>query len=812
MSIRVGPSTVQRILDASDAFALQVRNPSDVGAALGAMKLARVDLLGLANPGTGATVSPVVSAPGGPLVLVERMQADYDLLRSIPVVLTHRLEAAGIGHGTIDSPPIGGRLDKLDTTPHAVVLRLFPRRGGSLPPEWIDIAAEWVTADLSPEAQVRVRILTVEADVAGGEVSSVLHECGLARSWCDAVNGTLETRIRTASLTFGRLVHLALAAGGPAVDSSGLLARFSLLKDVARELAAEVSYACIDFEATFEGLALGLSPEGWQRNGGAAPNDVARDLLDERLPDAYPYQVLGPGHLGRLTLSELPSDRLGDGRVEASFDEARLWLPHAPEREEVQAEAWEVLRPCLVTAAELPALLEQRAMTGARTAEPMEEPIDPAPLAATPDLDAIVLEARPHSRRGTRLTLLELVSWLDHQAHSDSPRNVSPVLATYARWLAAGLDDRRRQDLKPVARRLLGTGDATPAEEGKRRWIATEWLVRTQAPAWLRAAGLHDAADRLEALAELSEDDRLVRAVDVLGSSILIASRRIDITASISSEADVTGEGTDDPVVWDAWEQAAESTGWVAASEAATQDAPADLTYTTDQRVIECSRDPRVRDELDREHQTIGDGAWSAALRALADEVWEQAWRGADRAARELSGFTIRVEAGRIAKSRLQRDAGTELPEMALEIADRAARDSLTNSALGATDGHGGHPWDEARNAARQSEGGAEWAFVMDEARASVGEDAWAQAMADARGITSALLSSAADMVARVVAVSVAREASSAAARCLAVRAAAIARAHDENVDEAIVAALEAVAAKLRDDAVALLDRMITLA
>jgi hypothetical protein len=49
MGVRVGGNTVQRILDAPDAFALQVQHPSDVGAAIGALKLARVDLLGLAG-------------------------------------------------------------------------------------------------------------------------------------------------------------------------------------------------------------------------------------------------------------------------------------------------------------------------------------------------------------------------------------------------------------------------------------------------------------------------------------------------------------------------------------------------------------------------------------------------------------------------------------------------------------------------------------------------------------------------------------------------------------------------------------------
>ena len=815
MSIRVGPNTVQRILDASGAFALQVQHPSDLGAAIGAVKLARVDLLGLAGGTEGrASVSPVISAPGGPLVLIERLEADYDLLRSIPEVVKQRLEAAGIGQAVIDSPPLGGQLDALDTALHAVVLRLFPRVPGALPPDWLDMAAEWVTGDMSSNDRALVRVLTVEFDVSVHQVSSVVHECGLAKAWCDAVNGDPNDRVRTASLTFGRLPHLALAAGGPNVDGVGLLARYELLQDVARELAADVAYACIDFERTFEGLALGLSPEGWQRQGGASPNLVAREMLDERVPDAYPYQVLGPGHLARLAGTHLPMEALGDGHAEVAFDDPRSWFSGAPERVDVQAEAWDLLRPCLVTEEEASALAEFRAMAGGKT-EPPVEVIDPQPLANTPDLDAIVLEGAPHSRRGTRLTLLELASWLDHEHHTDSPARVAPVLATYARWLAAGLDDDARQALKPAAVRLLGTAAADESDEHTRRWIATEWLVKTQAPAWLRAAGMTEAAERLGTVGPLSDDGELVRAVDVLGTAIGIASRRIEITASIASEGDELWLTGDDPMVWEAWERTTESTGWVAASEAATHGAPSELTYATDLRVIECSRDQHTREEIERSKQSIGDSAWTTALHAIADEAWEQAWRAADMAARELSGFTIRIEMGRVAKTVLERDAGDdEEPELALELADRAARDSLTRAALrgGTAEMPTGeeHPWDAARNAARQSEGGEAWAFVMDEARRAVGEDAWAQAMADAREVSLRILASAPDTVARVVAVSVAREASSAAARSLAVRAAAVAHARGVDVEQSVYYALEEVAANLRVEAMRLLDRMIS--
>jgi hypothetical protein len=817
MAVRVGRETLPRLSSAGESFALQVTNASDLGAAIRGLKLARVDILGLAakpkEAGTTAaapTVSSVVNAPNGPLFLVEHLPQDHDLLAAIPDVVVRRLEKAGLEHGTLEVPARGGPLDRLDATPNAAVLRLFPQPRGSattLPPDWLDIACEWVVGDTDDHDRARVRVLGVEFDIAASDVPVVVHDCGLAKAWCDAVNGELDDRIRVASITFGRLPHLALAAGGPNVDRHGLVARFRLLQEVARELAADVAYGCIDFERTFEGLPLGLSPAGWQTQGGASPNVVARELVDEHVPDAYPYQVLGPRHLRRLGDLAGAAESLGDGRVEVTIDEPRLWVPGGPERDDVQAQGWELLGPCLVLEEEVDDLIAGRSRS---TGSEIVAGVEPEALDTIPDLDDIVLERSAHARRGMRLTLLELASWLNHEPHSDAPASVSPVIASYARWLAAGFDDVDRQALKSIASRLIGTAPADPAEERARQWMATEWLVRVQAPAWLRAAGLLEAAERLEGLGSLTNDLDLVRAVDILGTAITIASRRIDITASIVTDDDRGGRVPDEEIVWGAWERVTETTGYVAASEAATFGAPAELTYATDLRVIECSRDPRVRDELDRARQSIGDTAWTTALHAVADEAWEQGWRAADLAARELSGFTARVEMGRIAKTMLGRD-GTD-PETALEEADQAARDSLTRAALSGGVAESEHPWDAARNAARMSSGGKEWSIVSDETRRAVGEDAWAQAMADARAVVTDLLRDAPHTVARVVVAAVAREASSAAARGVALRAAAVGRAQGGGHDDAEAAAHEAlqrIAIGLQAEALTLLDRMV---
>ena len=470
-------------------------------------------------------------------------------------------------------------------------------------------------------------------------------------------------------------------------------------------------------------------------------------------------------------------------------------------RYELQESGWEILAPCLVLDTDLGDLLAERA-----TAEPTPDLALGGDTLHVPDLATVVLDGHPHPRRGTHLSVLELAAWLAHDAHTDDPATVSPPLATFVRWWAAGLDDRTRQRLKPYAAALGGTS-GEPARDRLRQWAAVDWLVRVQAPAWLRLAGMTEAAERLVTVGSLQDNLELVRAVDVLGSAITIASRRVDITAAVDDKGDAA------QVAWEAWERVTERAAWGAASEAATQGSPSELTYATDLRVIECSRDPRVRDELEAAHVTVGDTTWVTALHAISDEAWEHAWRAADAGSKELATIGLRDQIRRVTAAVAKRTAGHEDVEAALEMSEQAARDELTRAALrGGAPINDEHPWDAARNAARMSPGGTTWAMVMEDARLAVGEDAWAQAMADARAAVDGMLHDAPELVGRAVAAAVAREAASAAARSVASRAVAVARANgagDEEAFDAAVASLAPTATDLANAAFVLLDTLI---
>jgi hypothetical protein len=442
-----------------------------------------------------------------------------------------------------------------------------------------------------------------------------------------------------------------------------------------------------------------------------------------------------------------------------------------------------------------------------------------------PDLDDIVLETLPHSRRGLHLTFLELVSWFAHEPHNDAPASVSPVLATYSRWFASALDNVRRQELKSRARALIGTGrSAAPwaarskvplsPSDVERAWLTTDWLIRVQAASWLRLAGLVEAAGRLESIGPTRNHLDLVRAVDVLGSAISIASRRLDLTASIAGNDRAEDPELIDQAAWDAWEKASEAAGWVAASEAAGVGIPAELAYATDLRVIECARDQRARDELEAGRSSVGDAAWATALRAVADEAWTLGWDAAHPAVDAVAVLPLRTafdRATRAATSRLGVD--DDAREMAIEAAEAAAKERLTRAALGSSawNAHD-DPWDAARAAAAGSEGGEVWSTIQDLTHDAVEDGPWNQGMEAARAAVGEVLRDAPDLVARAVGAAVAREAAGTAARGVALRAAAVARAQGADARGAAEAASEALmptAHELQDAAFALLDVLI---
>ena len=104
------------------------------------------------------------------------------------------------------------------------------------------------------------------------------------------------------------------------------------------------------------------------------------------------------------------------------------------------------------------------------------------------DLATIHLDKGSHPDDG-RGCLLEWTARFAGEPVTDHPVCTSPVLAAFGIAWNDTLDDETRQRLVPYIPRLVGTaGD--PKADQVRAWMATDWLIRTVTPTWLRKAGL----------------------------------------------------------------------------------------------------------------------------------------------------------------------------------------------------------------------------------------------------------------------------------------------------------------------------------
>lgn len=136
----------------------------------------------------------------------------------------------------------------------------------------------------------------------------------------------------------------------------------------------------------------------------------------------------------------------------------------------------------------------------------------PARLA---ELDAIRLDSGGHDRFKDGHCVMEVVAYVAGEPHSDRPRCTSPAIAAFLRSWNDALDDADRQMLRFLVPVVIGTATGA-ADELRRAWMATDWLARTFAPAWLRLAGLGEHAAALEALPELSTDELATAAMGVI--------------------------------------------------------------------------------------------------------------------------------------------------------------------------------------------------------------------------------------------------------------------------------------------------------
>ena len=111
----------------------------------------------------------------------------------------------------------------------------------------------------------------------------------------------------------------------------------------------------------------------------------------------------------------------------------------------------------------------------------------------------------------SEMCVMEAVAFVAGEPWSDSPRCASPVISSFLRSWNDGLasDAERDRLLKPLIARLVGS-KGSPEIELRRSYMAFDWLVRVNAPAFLRLTpSLKTHADTLSELLEIVDADSL---------------------------------------------------------------------------------------------------------------------------------------------------------------------------------------------------------------------------------------------------------------------------------------------------------------
>ena len=183
--------------------------------------------------------------------------------------------------------------------------------------------------------------------------------------------------------------------------------------------------------------------------------------------------------------------------------------------------------------------------------------LDESRLASLPSLSS------GNHHPDSQMCVMEALAFVAAEPWTDHPACCCPVIGALCRsWNDALPSDADRDRLlKPLIPRLVGSR-STPAVEQRRAWLATDWLVRTCAPAWLTLVkDLEPHATALRGLPELISTERARDAQPT-------------ITAA-GAAAEAAAEDAAGAVGGDAARDAAGAAAW-AAGGAAARDAARD--------------------------------------------------------------------------------------------------------------------------------------------------------------------------------------------------------------------------------------------
>jgi hypothetical protein len=228
-------------------------------------------------------------------------------------------------------------------------------------------------------------------------------------------------------------------------------------------------------------------------------------------------------------------------------------------------------------------------------------------------LETLDLDQGEHGEFANGHCAMELVSWLANEPFSDEPQCACPVIRAFVvRWNDTLPDNESRNRLiRPLVPRIVGTR-STQDVETRRAYLATDWLVRVCAPAWLDITlALRTHAEALRALPEICDP-----ASAEFGAQAIRAA---------ASEAAAAGDA--------AWDAAGDAAGAAAraaaraAAGAAAWDAAGDAAgYAAWDAARAAARDAAGAAARDAAWAAARDAAWDA-LRPTVERLQESAQR-----------------------------------------------------------------------------------------------------------------------------------------------------------------------------------------
>jgi hypothetical protein len=194
------------------------------------------------------------------------------------------------------------------------------------------------------------------------------------------------------------------------------------------------------------------------------------------------------------------------------------------------------------------------------------------PAINTDRLAAITTLARGnHEADSAKMCAMEAVAYIAGEPWSDAPACASPVIAAFVRrWNDTLPDADRTRLLLPLVPEIVGTR-TTDDDEEIRAWMVTDWLVRVQAPAWLRLAGLTEHARALKSCARIVDAVTAQAGqpkIDAARDAAWAQAGQPKIDASRAAARDAAWSAAWD-AAWSAVRAAAGAAAWDAARDAA---------------------------------------------------------------------------------------------------------------------------------------------------------------------------------------------------------------------------------------------------